>query len=53
MVQYELDTNACVKSPCLNEATCQTSNNGASYSCKCLVGYSGLNCQICKINYFP
>jgi hypothetical protein len=43
-----LDSNACLSSPCLNGATCQTQNNGASYKCTCTPGYSGTNCQICK-----
>ena len=48
-----LDSNACSNSPCLNGATCQVSNNGASYTCTCPPAYSGTNCQICKnISFF-
>jgi len=39
--------NACFNNPCLTGATCQS--NGNSYTCTCASGYSGNNCQICKL----
>jgi len=39
--------NPCYNNPCLNGATCQTS--GSSYVCICPAGYSGTNCNTCKI----
>ena len=42
-----IDINACSTSSCLNGATCLLSNNGASYTCSCSAGYSGINCQTC------
>jgi len=42
-----LAKNGCSNSPCLNGATCTNINNNQSYSCNCLAGYSGSNCQTC------
>jgi hypothetical protein len=43
-----VNSNACSLMPCLNGATCQIQNNGLSYTCSCLDGYSGTNCQTCN-----
>lgn len=37
--------NACGSNPCQNQGTC---NNGNTYSCSCIKGYSGINCEIGK-----
>lgn len=34
--------NACKSNPCQNNATC---NNGNTYTCSCVKGYSGFNCE--------
>ena len=46
-----LDTNACSLSPCLNGGTCQVlnTNSNSGYSCSCQNGFSGTNCQTCKV----
>ena len=33
----------------MNGATCQVTGTGSTYSCTCPAGYSGTNCQNCKI----
>jgi hypothetical protein len=38
-----------MNNPCLNGGTCQSSDDGLTYVCNCPTGYSGLNCQTCKI----
>ena len=43
--------NACFNNPCLNGASCQVTGTGNTYTCICLAGYSGVNCQICNF-YF-
>ncbi|XP_071484069.1 uncharacterized protein [Diadema antillarum] len=37
------DVDLCETLPCLNHATCV--NTGRSYSCLCMAGYTGFNCQ--------
>ncbi|XP_072179724.1 signal peptide, CUB and EGF-like domain-containing protein 1 [Diadema setosum] len=37
------DVDHCETLPCLNDATCV--NAGPSYSCLCMAGYTGINCQ--------
>lgn len=39
----EVDIKECVKSPCLNGATCQ--NTLGSYRCTCKPGFTGRNCE--------
>jgi hypothetical protein len=41
---------ACRNSPCQNGAIC--TDTGNSYICTCPPGYSGANCQACKISFF-
>ncbi len=41
-------TNACTNNPCLNGATCNPTGTGTTYTCTCVSGYSGANCQLCK-----
>lgn len=36
---------ACHYSPCVNGGVCQDSPNGKDYTCECLDGYSGVNCE--------
>lgn len=36
----------------MNGGTCQVTGTGTTYTCSCLAGYSGTNCQICKCYYF-
>lgn len=38
-----ITVNACSNNPCLNGGACQV--NGASFTCSCLSGFSGNNCQ--------
>ena len=45
-----LDTNACSNNPCLFGSTCTPSATGTTYTCSCGDGYSGTNCQTCKIS---
>ena len=40
----EIEVNECMSNPCLNGATCIDELN--NFSCLCLPGYSGSNCQI-------
>ena len=40
--------NPCANNPCLNSGTCSVT--GSTYTCSCLPGYSGTNCQICNIS---
>lgn len=46
--------NACRSNPCQNQGTC---NNGNTYTCSCIKGYSGINCeydiQPPVVNYCP
>ncbi|XP_052061895.1 protein crumbs homolog 1-like [Mytilus californianus] len=49
---FKLVYNECKTSPCGNDNICISEQNG--YSCQCLSGYSGANCDIppnfCKVN---
>ena len=38
----------CYKNQCLNGGSCQALGSGNSYTCICLAGYSGPNCQTCN-----
>ena len=40
---YILDIDECNSGPCQNDGTCVDGIN--SYSCSCLAGYSGPNCE--------
>ena len=42
-VVCSLDINECSSSPCLNGGTCTDGVN--SYSCKCVAGYTGKDCE--------
>ena len=46
------DTNACSVLPCQNGGTCSNTNTGSSYACACPQGFTGNNCQTCKILIF-
>lgn len=37
------DINECLSTPCQNEATCHNEVN--AYSCTCMPGYQGTNCE--------
>lgn len=37
------DINECDPEPCLNEGACMDLVN--SYTCDCVLGYTGMNCQ--------
>lgn len=37
------DVDECLDRPCLNGGTCI--NNAGSYTCRCPVGYTGMNCE--------
>lgn len=37
--------NACSSNPCLNGGDCTNLRFGGRYNCKCLQGFSGINCQ--------
>lgn len=38
-----VDINECSSNPCLNSAACSDVVNG--YTCACLPGYTGINCE--------
>ena len=40
-----LVTTACSNNPCQNGGTCQLTGSGSTYTCNCVSGYSGTNCQ--------
>ena len=43
------DIDECFNNPCLNNASgCK--NTFGSYQCKCAPGYTGIHCQIGKLN---
>ena len=44
-----LDVDDCANNPCNNSATCTDGIN--SYSCTCLAGYTGTDCQTGMKNY--
>ena len=44
-----IDVDDCASGPCLNGGTCTDDVNG--YTCKCAVGYGGLNCTTGKYTY--
>ena len=44
-----IDVDDCASGPCLNGGTCTDDIN--RYTCKCAVGYSGLNCTTSKYTY--
>ena len=48
--KQNIDSNACSNSPCLNGATCTITGTGSTYTCTCVSGYTGNNCQICNFN---
>ncbi|KAM9314092.1 zonadhesin, like [Pholidichthys leucotaenia] len=37
--------NPCLSSPCLNDGTCQVTNNN-TYICECADGFEGVNCEV-------
>ena len=43
LVSSTVDVNECSSDPCVNGATCD--DHVASYSCQCVPGYEGINCQ--------
>lgn len=43
IVFFHLDINECDSNPCLNGGSCD--DHIASYTCRCVTGYSGLRCQ--------
>ena len=60
MLDYVLDINECMSSPCQNKAVCI--NLPDSYLCICTAGYKGPNCEtgtladyarvMCLISYY-
>ena len=40
---FLVDINECSSNPCMNGATCTDAVN--SYTCACVAGYTGLNCE--------
>ena len=52
--KFKKIVNGCYNNPCQNGATCNQNFNSYinSYTCTCLSGYSGTNCQTCNINIF-
>jgi len=41
-----VDVDECLDGPCLNGGTCI--NNAGSYTCRCPIGYTGMNCETGK-----
>lgn len=48
----EIDVDVCSSAPCQNRGTCVNSD-ATSYTCNCVSGYTGINCQngkpICRM----
>ena len=43
---FNIDTNPCSSSPCLNGGSCLANSFSCSYQCQCPAGYTGSNCQM-------
>ena len=48
VIHYFSDINDCLPNPCMNEGTCSDRIDG--YSCSCVAGYTGQNCEISMHN---
>ena len=46
---FIISVKACPAAPCLNSGTCNTNGLGG-YTCSCLTGYTGINCEIGKFS---
>ena len=42
-----VDIDECLSSPCQNNGTCSDEVNG--YSCACIAGYTGADCETSKL----
>ena len=49
MQLYHVDINECEDNPCQNGGTCEDKIN--SYSCTCIKGYVGENCETGRKTY--
>ena len=49
--QCESNIDECASSPCLNGGTCKNSNSSNRYTCFCVLGYKGVNCQIGNLTF--
>ena len=46
---FYADINECASNACQNGATCIDLVNG--YTCTCVIGYTGINCQTSTFSY--
>jgi hypothetical protein len=44
-----VDINECESDPCENDGTCSDQLNG--FTCSCVAGFTGTNCEISKSMY--
>ena len=47
---YSTDIDECQISPCQNNATCTSIDGVNGYSCECVAGYTGDDCETGKYN---
>ena len=47
-ISTHTEINECLSSPCVNDATC--TDNVNSYTCTCVDGYTGTNCETGMLN---
>ena len=45
MVHYVCDVDECASDPCENDASCSSEEGAEVYSCTCVAGWGGDNCQ--------
>ena len=48
---YVADIDDCSSTPCMNGATCKDAID--SFTCQCLSGYNGTNCETGKLRIKP
>ena len=46
-IYFRIDIDECASNPCQNDGICEDGDN--SYTCTCVSGYTGPNCETGKI----